>query len=227
MGRKAKISYEQKLSAVNEYLSNKNSRKQIIRKYSVSESSFIQWLRKYKTFGCAGLIETHSNTNHSPEVKLSAVLDYLNGKGSQADICLKYKISSRTQLQNWVLKYNSHEKFKSSGLGGNTIMTKGRPTTFEERIEIVKHCIEHNRNYYETAIKFQVSYHQVRSWVVKYEKSGVDSLTDRRGKRKLEQKLTELERLKAQNKLLEAKNYRLEMENEVLKKLEEIERRWT
>jgi transposase-like protein len=227
MGRKAKISYEQKLSAVNEYLSNQGSQNQISRKYGINQPSFRQWLRKYKTFGCAGLLETHSNTNHSAEVKLGAVLDYLNGKGSQADICIKYRISSRSQLRNWVLKYNSHEEFKSSGLGGNTIMTKGRTTKFEERIEIVKHCIEHNRNYSETAIKYQVSYQQVRSWVVKYGESGVNSLTDRRGKCKSEDQLTELDRLRAQNKLLEARNNRLEMENEVLKKLEEIERRWT
>ncbi|TYP48715.1 helix-turn-helix domain-containing protein, partial [Thermosediminibacter litoriperuensis] len=48
-------------------------------------------------------------------------------------------------------------------------MTKGRNTTLEERIEIVKYCLEHNRNYIETAEKYQVSYQQVRSWVIKYD----------------------------------------------------------
>ena len=38
--------------------------------------------------------------------------------------------------------------------------------------------------------------------------------------------MTELELLKAKNRLLEAKNKRLETENAVLKKLEELERRW-
>mgnify|MGYP000922296991 CR=1 FL=1 len=103
-------------------------------------------------------------------------------------------------------------------------MTKGRNTTFEERIEIVKYCIEHARNYNETAEEYQVSYQQVRSWVVKYDKSGVDALIDRRGKRKSEDEFTEVDRLKGQNKLLEAKNRWLEMENEVLKKLQELER---
>jgi len=59
-------------------------------------------------------------------------------------------------------------------------MIKGRNTTFEERIEIIKYCIEHDRNYNETAENFQVSYRQVRSWTVKYDESGVDALVDRR-----------------------------------------------
>ena len=40
-------------------------------------------------------------------------------------------------------------------------MTKGRKTTYEERVEIVKYCIEHQNNYAETAQKYQVSYQQV------------------------------------------------------------------
>lgn len=64
----------------------------------------------------------------------------------------------------------------------------------------------------------------MRSWVIKFEESGIDGLLDRRGKCKPEDQLTEVEKLKAQMQLLEAKNKRLEMENALLKKLEEIER---
>ena len=49
-------------------------------------------------------------------------------------------------------------------------MTKGRKTTFEERILIVIYCIEHQNNYTETAQKYQVSYQQVYSWITKYKK---------------------------------------------------------
>lgn len=37
------------------------------------------------------------------------------------------------------MKYNGHEELKSSGTGGCTIMTKGRKTTFEKRVEIVQY----------------------------------------------------------------------------------------
>lgn len=104
-------------------------------------------------------------------------------------------------------------------------MTKGRKTTFEERIEIVQYCIAHNHNYAETAEKYQVSYQQARSYTVKYEAGGVDALKDNRGKRKNPDELSELERLRAEVKLLKAQKERAEMEVSFLKKLEEIERR--
>ncbi|BES65713.1 hypothetical protein SANA_26920 [Gottschalkiaceae bacterium SANA] len=104
-------------------------------------------------------------------------------------------------------------------------MTKGRKTTLAERVQIVIHCIANDNNYKETSEKFEVSYQQVRNWVLKYEEKGLEGLEDRRGKRKPESELTEAERMKAEIELLKAKNKRLEIENELLKKLEEIERR--
>ena len=41
------------------------------------------------------------------------------------------------------MKYNSHEKFNSSGTGGTPIMTKGRATTYDERVEIVEDYNNH------------------------------------------------------------------------------------
>ncbi len=83
---------------------------------------------------------------------------FLAGKDSQYGICKSYGIKSTTQLQMWILKYNSHEKLKISGTGGATIMTIGRKTTFDERVEIVHYCIAHEHNYSETAEKYQISY---------------------------------------------------------------------
>ena len=104
-------------------------------------------------------------------------------------------------------------------------MTHGRKTSFEERVEIVQYCIEQQNNYVETARKYKVSYQQVYSWTTKFETQGVEALQDKRGKRNPLEKMSELEKLKAENKLLEAKNKRQQMEIDFLKKLEEIERR--
>lgn len=104
-------------------------------------------------------------------------------------------------------------------------MTKGRTTTYNERIDIVKYCIEHQSNYAQTANEFQVSYQQVYSWTTKYLKNGVEALQDRRGKKKSENQMSEVEKLRAQNKLLEAENRRKQIEIDFLKKLDEIERR--
>ena len=75
------------------------------------------------------------NKKYSKELKQQAVLDYLAGYGSQDDICKKYGIRSKAKLQIWIKKYNGHEELKSSGTGGNIIMTKGRKTTFEEAMK--------------------------------------------------------------------------------------------
>jgi transposase len=215
MERKSKITFEKKLSAVKDYIEGRKSHRQLAREYNVAKSSVVKWVSLYKSMGNAGLITSTTNVSYSEELKYAAVQEYLQGTASKLDICRKYHIRSVTQLSNWILKYNSHEKLKYSGSGGRTIMTKGRITTFEERIEIVKYCIEHDKNCNETAEKYKVSYQQVRSWTVKYDEFGIDVLLDRRGKRKAEGKLTALERLMAQNKLLEARNKRLEMENEL------------
>ena len=140
-------------------------------------------------------------------------------------ICKKFKIHSTTQLRNWIKKYNGHEELKASETGGTVIMTKGRKTTFEERIEIASYCISHDHNYAETAEKFCVSYQQARNYTVKYENGGIDALQDNRGKRKPEDTLTEIERLRAELKLEKAKRQKAEMEASFLKKLNEIERR--
>ena len=89
----------------------------------------------------------------------------------------------------------------------------------------MQYCIAHDYNYAETSEKYQVSYQQARNYTVKYEADGIDALVDNRGKRKNPDQLSELERLRAEVKMLKAQKERAEMEVSFLKKLEEIERR--
>ncbi|MBD7910720.1 helix-turn-helix domain-containing protein [Clostridium cibarium] len=104
-------------------------------------------------------------------------------------------------------------------------MTNGRKTTYEERIEIVAFCISNNNDYKLTANEYKISYNQVYTWVRKYIANGVDALVDRRSKHKSFEELSESQKISAQFKILEAENRRLKMENDFLKKLQEIERR--
>ena len=64
-------------------------------------------------------------------------------------------------------------------------MKQGRETTQEERIQIVKDCIASGKNYGEMALKYQVSYQQVRSWTLRFEQMGEAGLEDRRGSKLL------------------------------------------
>ena len=105
-------------------------------------------------------------------------------------------------------------------------MKQGRETTQEERIKIAKDCISSGKNYGEMALKYKVSYQQVRSWTLRFEELGEAGLEDRRGRRKKDQTpRTELEQAQIEIKQLEHKLYLAEMERDLLKKLAEVERR--
>lgn len=221
---KMKVSVEDKIYAVNLYLDGKESQSRIADMFGVRLASVQQWIRNYESMG-ADSFSLKSNKKYPKELKEQAVLDYLMGRGSQNDICKKYGIRSRSKLQSWIKKYNGHEELKVSGTGGTVTMTKGRKTTFEDRVEIASYCISHNHNYAEAAEQFLVSYQQARNYTVKYEKDGLNALHDNRGKRKTEDSLTEIEKLRAELKLEKAKRQKAEMEASFLKKLDEIERR--
>ena len=166
---------------------------------------------------------THKNKKYSVELKMQAVQSYQNGEGSLREICRKYGISDKHVLQDWIMWYNGHREYKErSSAKGEIYMTKGRKTTQEERAEIVAFCIEHNYDYGLTVETYNVSYQQVYAWVRKYEEGGVDKLRDNRGRTKQVEEMTEVEKLKTEMKILEAKNRQLEIENEFIKKLQEL-----
>ena len=88
-------------------------------------------------------------------------------------------------------------------------MTKGRKTTYEERIAFVKECIENGYNYIEISEKYKVGYQQIYTWVQKYKKDGEDALKDRRGRHKKDYKpQTEEERLRLEKATLWAYFYK-------------------
>lgn len=221
---KSKISPEEKLDSIHRIKSGKESMSHVADRLGVALASIQQWITIYNSSG-EDAFYTSTYKHYSKELKEQAVLDYLSGKGSQADICERYGIRSKSKLQMWIKKYNGHEELKSSGMGGTVVMTKGRKTTFDERVEIASYCIANNHNYSETAEKFNISYQQARNYTVKYERHGVEGLQDNRGKRKSEESLTEIEKLHAEIKLEKAMRKNAEMELAFLKKLDEIERR--
>ena len=222
--RRTKFDTETIIKAVEDYLTGNSSKEAIAKKMGVSWWSIDHWVANYQSMGASAFLG-NGNQHYSKELKEQAVKDYLSGKESLLEVCKRHKIKSTRQLRNWIKKYNGHEELKASGTGGATIMTKGRKTTFDERVEIVQYCIAHNHNYAETAEKYTVSYQQARSYTVKYEAGGIESLRDRRGRTKPLDEMSELEKLRAENRILRAEKERAEMEASFLKKLDEIERR--
>ena len=72
--------------------------------------------------------------------------------------------------------------------------------------------------------QYKITYQQIYSWVKKYQEQGEAGLLDRRGKGRPVAEYSAEEKAAAKLRQLEAENRRLQMENDFLKKLQELER---
>ena len=173
--RNTKLTNQERIAAVKEYLDGKSSVSSIANKYGIAESSLRAAVSLYNSRGEDALRSPAKNTYYPADLKRQAVEAYLAGEGSQQDICNRFHIRSRTQLRDWIKLYNGHNDFRSHrGHGSEITMTKGRKTTLDERIEIVSYCMEHGKDYQLTCQKYAVSYNQLYSWVRKYEEKGIE-----------------------------------------------------
>ena len=105
-------------------------------------------------------------------------------------------------------------------------MKKAKNTTPDERLKTVTDCLATDQTYGAMALKYDCSYQQVRNWVIRYEKMGHAGLEDRRG-RSIGSlpRITPEEELRDKIAELERRNLDLQMENDLLKKVRELERR--
>ena len=224
MSKRKKIKVEEKIRIAKECIAGRISQSEAETQTGVSRTVVADWIRLYQNEGASAFLPKRGNLQYDPILKEAAAKDYLSGRGSLREICRIYKIRSTRQLRAWIKVYNGHKDFKKQT--GGSRMTKGRETTQAERIAIAKACIANGKNYGEVAIEYNVSYQQARSWTLKYIEGGEAALEDRRGQRKKDQQpRTELEQAQIEIEQLKHKLKMLEMENHLLKKLEEIERR--
>ena len=225
MPQKQKITVEEKVKIVRDYLEKRISASEAARKGGVDFNTVKTWISIYENEGVSGFTYGKDKV-YSAELKETAVIEYLRGGSSQQEIAKKYGIRGTCSLRRWLKVYNAHGGLNSVKRSGGSYMKQGRETTQEERLEIVKDCLASGKNYGEMAIKHKVSYQQVRSWTLRFEELGEAGLEDRRGKRKKDQTpRTELEAAQIEIEQLKHKLYLAEMENHLLKKLDEIVRR--
>ena len=226
-----KYSAEIKILACKEFISGKLTHREICEKYDICfyskgcNSMINTWLPRYLAYGEKAFIHNAGNDKLSASLKERVVKDYLSGGGSLVDIAAKYNIRSKETVRRWVLLYNANRELKDYIPNREVYMASAkRKTTIEERKEIVKYCIEHNRDYKGTASIYEVSYNQVYSWVKKYDATGEEGLTDKRGHHKSDDEVDELERLRRENARLKKQLEEKDMLAELLKKVHEFER---
>lgn len=225
MSRKSKVEPVLKVKLVEQYLREEIGMCEAARLAGLaSHKSFAAWVSIYRMNGPAGLLNHSHNKNYSKELKLTAISAYRNGEGSLGLLAERFGLRSESELTNWLKEYNTHGEIKSRGSGGGSYMRKARQTTKEERLEIVQDCLANDRNYGAMALKYNCSYQQVRNWVLRYEQMGAAGLEDRRGRRAGTQPArTPEEELLDKLAKLEQKNHDLQMENDLLKKVRELE----
>ncbi len=226
----SKYSTELKIAACRDYLEGNLSRQEIYDKYGINhgESSHYKmlerWVRRYLAFGENAFIQSSGNRCYSTSEKLQIIEEYLEGQGSLEDIAIKHGIPSSSTLHHWILLYNANRELKDYNPMREVYMAEARrKTTIEERKEIVEYCLSHDRAYKDTASLYNVSYSQVYSWVRKYDATGEEGLSDKRGRHKTDDEVDELERLRRENKRLKRQLEENDMLVQLLKKVKEFE----
>ena len=219
-----KFTPEQKANIAKEYLDGFASSIELAKKYNVNNYTIRRWAHRYEKSGILAFLKEKKN-QYSADFKISCVEQYMQGNMSMEEIIVTYNISSDSVLQNWISCYNANRKFKDYNPKKEVYMAEARrKTTIEERKEIVKYCLEHARNYKETASNYDVSYNQVYTWVKKYDIKGEAGLLDKRGQRKSDDEVDELEKLRRENFRLKRQLEEKDMVVELLKKVKEFER---
>lgn len=216
-----KVSGEEKRELVEACLDKRMRVSDAAGRAGVHRSNVYKWISQYRAEGPAAF--QGERKVYSEEVKQKAVEEYLAGQGSLLSISEKYKIRSPSVVLDWVRVYNRHNK--AHRREGESNMANTRKYTVEERVQIVKGHLEDGKSVSELAKEHDLGYHLVYDWVKKYKANGVSGLEDRRGQRKAAQEpRTREEALRVEIAQLERENYLLKMENDLLKKVKELER---
>ena len=224
MSRRERFTPYEKEQACLDYINGNRSSAEICNCLHISTRTIQDWAAIYKKHGILGLTKKTKNRSYSKEFKMELVKKYISGEASSVDLAHQYDISSGL-LRNWIRMYNANIELKDYNPKQEVYMAKARrKTTIDERKEIVNYCIEHNRNYKETASLYDVSYSQVYSWMKKYDSDGEEGLVDKRGHHKLDDEVDELERLRRENVRLKRQLEEKDMTVELLKKVKEFGR---
>ena len=113
MGRKAKVPYETKVKACEDYLNGICSVRQLSQSLKIDESVIRRWIYKYSANGASSLMTMNYNKTYSKEFKIKVVEEYLKGEISCDALRVKYDISSTSIIFVWIKKYNNHEELRN------------------------------------------------------------------------------------------------------------------
>ena len=209
MDKRIKFTKEEKIAIAKRYLEGNSGSTSLARECGCDEMTILYWAYGYRDHGEDFFRETGKHRSYLWDFKKEAVEYYLK-YGGQRKTAAKYGISGSV-LRKWIKAYKNGT-LKDKIPMPEVYHMKGRRTTFEERKEIVHHCLMHDKNYKETAKTYSLPYSRVYTMVNAYIKFGEEGIMDAKTKKE-SKSLTEVERLQRENERLKK-----ELELEKLKR---------
>ncbi|EOH89619.1 transposase [Enterococcus villorum] len=218
--------FDTRVFLVNEVIKNGKTVTTVAKENNLNRGTLSDWVRKYKKSGPESLQPYRKKYSYTYQEKIAAVKRViLDGKSIQRTV-EEFNISSTAVLKAWIKNYNRQKELKTTGSRLSTMKSKktSRKTSIQKRLEIVQYTIAHNYNYQAAIKKYGVSYQQIYTWIKKYNSKGIQGLQDKRGRNQIIEELSEIDKLKLENKKLRDRNEFLEMEIDIEKKLQELNR---
>ena len=114
---------------------------------------------------------SEAGAHKQPETADCKRLHNTIGDLSQKQLAAKYGLRSSRQLHNWI-KWHNNGRTRGHKMSGESRVKQRRETTQEERVAIVRYCLESESNFGATAMKYNISYRQVYTWVKKFKALG-------------------------------------------------------
>ena len=86
-----KYSDDFKKCVVREYYTNKEERKNLLKKYNISNTTLKSWCERYNK----DLVIINSNMRYIKDNMYKIINEYLNGRISRINLCRKYNITTK------------------------------------------------------------------------------------------------------------------------------------
>ena len=113
MLQKPKLNLEEKVKIIRKYMNGEMSLSSASAEAGVYKETLRQWVMQYKAEGAVVFLPGRKNHTYSPELKLQAVQEYMEGQGSLMEISTKYGVRDKKTLRSWIKVYNTHGDFNS------------------------------------------------------------------------------------------------------------------
>ena len=168
-------------------------------------------------------------SKYSYELKKKIVLEYFAGEGGFTSLARKYKIPSKTRIEEWV------EAYQKLGDNGLLRSRQQKKYSFEYKLHVVELYLSSEVSYQELALKEGIiNPSTIVKWVNDFRIAGPDAL---RPKKKGRKKTLEVRKVKKSSKAIEEKsvdtsaehikeledeNLKLRIENAYLKELRRL-----